>query len=105
MLPFLYRFPTTGLHVQEWSATSDISLPAYSPIGALTKVERIAAILAVALVVALVPGTIPIEECRNVPAASSSGFDVSQRVCKRSALAAVLAHKVKGAVFLPPTTR
>jgi hypothetical protein len=20
MLPFLYRFPTTGLHVQEWSA-------------------------------------------------------------------------------------
>jgi hypothetical protein len=69
--------------------------------------ERITEILAVALVAALVPGTIPIEECRIVqgPGAFSSGFGVSQRVCKRSALAAVLAHKVEGAVFLPSTTR
>jgi hypothetical protein len=68
------------------------------PSGALSKMERITAILAVALVAALVPGTIPIEECRIVPGAFSSGFGVSQRVCKRSALAAVLARKVEGAV-------
>jgi hypothetical protein len=62
----------------------------------LTTAERIALILAIALIAVLVPGTIPVEECRIMRSAFSSGFDVAQ--CKRSALAVVLAHKVEGSI-------
>ena len=82
---------------------TDISLPTHSPpIRALTRVERIAAILAVALVAALVAGTIQVEECRTVPGAFSSDFsrdfDVSRKVCDRSTLAIVVAHKAESAL-------
>jgi hypothetical protein len=63
--------------------------PTSSP---LTTAERIALILAIALIAVLVPGTIPVEECRIMP----SGFGVAQ--CKRSVLAVVLAHKVEGSI-------
>jgi hypothetical protein len=81
---------------------TDISLPAYSPpIRSLTRVERIAFILAVALVAALVVASIRVEECRLVPgafsSAFSSAFDVSRRICGRAALAVVLAYKIEGA--------
>jgi hypothetical protein len=87
---------------------TDISLPAHSPpIRSLARVERIAAILAVALVAALVVGTIQVEECRIVPGAFSSAFsrsfDVSRRrVCGQSALAVVLSHKIEGAARVVP---
>jgi hypothetical protein len=82
---------------------TDISLPAYSPpIRSLSRVERIAFILAVALVAALVVASIRVEECRIVPGAFSgafsSAFDVSRKVCDRAAFAVVLAHKIENGV-------
>jgi len=75
---------------------SDISLPTpVLPIRSLWQVARIAALLALALVVAL--ASIRIEECRTVPGAFSNGFslgfDVQREVCGQSALAAVLIRK------------
>jgi hypothetical protein len=76
---------------------SDVLLVlAYSPlIGSLTRVERSAAILAVALVSVFMAGMIRVEECRIV-----RGFfgSASQRVCEPSAVAFVLARKVDGAI-------
>jgi hypothetical protein len=82
---------------------TDVSLPAYSPpIRSLTRVERIAFILAVVLVAALVVASIRVVECRIVPgafsSAFSSGFDVSRKVCERSTLATMVAHKAESAL-------
>jgi hypothetical protein len=62
---------------------------------------QVAWIAAEILAVALLAASIRVEECRMVPGAFShafsSGFDVSRRVCDRSALAVVFAHKIGSA--------
>ena len=79
---------------------SDITfpIPAELPAQSLWRVALIAMLLAVVLVPAL--AFVPIQECRIVSGAFSSGFslgfDVSREVCGRSQLATVMAHKVAG---------